>query len=219
MINFFNKKKANINSLTIPNLNWTKQQDNKTIKQWVNPEQSIALSLHFFDLEPDLPTIKNKDALRDFYRNQIVQHNGGLVLVDTTQLKTHSAVKTIFKIPQEPTGMVYLASLTIPFKTCSYVVKIQAPEIGMTGMRDTVIVDKLLGEGKISFGDDGIENWFSDPYDSSFTEGTLMNKSEDAIYDVDFQNHPLTLARQLIAQLEENIGFKPEIEKLIPFGK
>ena len=115
--------------------------------------------------------------------------------------------------------MVYLASLTIPFKNSSCVIKIQAPEIGLAGMRDSVIAHKLIQEGKISSGVNGYENWFCDPYDSDFKIGTLMNKSENPIYDVDFDNHPLTQARQLISQIEKGIEFKPKIEKLKLFTK
>jgi len=218
MINFFNRTKSNINSIIIPDFGWEKQKEDKSIIQWINPEQTIALSLNYFNLKPDLPSLKKIDVIRTFYREQISQANGGLIKVDFSDIK-HQAIKTIFKIPQEPSGMVYLASLTIPFKDCSYVIKIQAPEIGMTGMRDSIIADKLMQGGKLDIGENGYKNWFSDPYDSNYSGGTLMNKSEDSIYDVDFENHPLTQARKLIFQIEKEIEFKSEIEKLKQFIK
>ena len=60
------------------------------------------------------------------------------------------AIKTIFKFPQDPTGMTYLGSYTIPFKKYSYVIKIQAPELGVTGMRDSIIAAKFLATNEYS---------------------------------------------------------------------
>lgn len=219
MIKLFSRKKATINSISIPTSGWIIEQDNKKIKQWINPEQTIALSINYFDIDPDLPSIRKLDVIRDFYRNQISQQNGGLIQVDVVELGNYEAIKTIFKIPQEPSGVVYLASLTIPFKNCSYVIKLQAPETEMTGERDSAIAARLIQEGKISIGENGYKNWFSDPYDSAFDKGTLMNKSEKIIYDIGFENHPLTQARKLISQIEGEIEFKPKLEKLSKFEK
>ncbi len=219
MIKLFNRKKATINSISIPKSGWIIEQNNRKIKQWINPEQTIALSVNYFDTNPDLPSITKIDVIRDFYRDQISKYNGGLIQVDVIELENYEAIKTIFKIPQEPSGMVYLASLTIPFQNCSYVIKIQAPEIEMIGERDSIIATRLVKEKKIFVGGNGYENWLSDPYDNAFDKGTLMNKSEEVIYDIDFENHPLTQARKLISQIEEEIEFKPKLEKLNKFEK
>jgi len=219
MFNLFNRNKATINSISIPDFGWIQDKNEEGIKLWMNPEQTRAISINFFNLKPDLPTIKDVTVLRDFYRNQISAHNGGIVQVDLVDLKGYTAVKTIFKIPQEPTGMTYLASLTIPFATCSYVVKIQAPEVGTTGMRDTFIVGKLMQEGVITTNDDGLQGWFGDPYDPTFTKGTLMNKSDEEIYDADFPNHPLSETRKWMKQIEAEIVFKKELEKIKRFER
>ena len=219
MIKLFKKNKVNINSISIPKLDWNLDKNDKKIKQWINPEQTVALSVNFFELKPDLPTISNIANLRDFYRDQITAHNGGLVEVDKINLKGYDLIRTIFKIPQEPTGMTYIASLTIPFENYSYVVKIQAPEFGTTGMRDNVVAMKLLNEGKISIGDNGYEGWFNDPYDSEIKEGVLMNISEEKKYDADFPNHPLTQARILLDKIESEIKFGDELEKIGKFKK
>ncbi len=218
MFKLFKKKKITINSISIPNLNWEKIEDNKSVKRWVNPEQTINLSLNFFNLKPNLPLTNDIDELRVFYRDQIVNYNGGLVEVETLNLKGFNTIKTVFKIPQEPTGMVYLASFTIAFEDYSFVFKIQAPEIGVTGIRDSVILEKLLGEEKITFGDEGLEGWFNDPYDSELKEGTLMNKSEEKIYDEQFPEHPLSIARALLQRIESEISFDKGLENVKKFN-
>jgi hypothetical protein len=219
MLNFFKRKKQTINSITIPNFGWKKEQSSENLKLWINPEKTMAVSLYYFELEPDLPSINNIDKVRTFYRQQVADENGGLIKVELYEWKGFKTVQTIFKFPQEESGMTYLTSITIPFKNCSYVIKIQAPEIGMTGIRDSVIADRLIQEGKISIGENGFENWMSDPYDDTFNKGILMNKSENSIYDDEFENHPLSLSRKMLSQIEEKIEFKPELKKLEKFEK
>jgi hypothetical protein len=104
--------------------------------------------------------------------------------------------------------MAYIASITIPFENCSYVVKIQADEIGITGMRDALILDRLHKAGEVEIEEENIKNWFEDPYDPDFRQGTLMNQSELEKYDPEFPEHPLSVARSLIRSTAETIIFK-----------
>jgi hypothetical protein len=221
MFNFFNKNKAkvNINSISVPNFGWNKVEENESRIVWVNPEQSVLISLNFFDLQPDLPTIKDLDFLRNFYRKNVISAKGGIVEVSFLEVHNTPSVKTILKIPQPESGMTYIASVTIPFENCSFVVKIQAAEVDITGIRDSFILNKLLNTGEITFDDNGLKNWFEDPYDPSIKEGTPMNKSEQEQYDAEFPQHPLSIARALIKQAIQQIVFKPEINQLSAFKK
>lgn len=219
MIKLFRRKKNNIDLISIPDFGWKKQKNTTNLIQWINPEQTMSLSLNYFNLEPDLPSLKDINLVRDFYREQIVQYNGGLIQVDLLNIRDYKVIKTIFKIPQEPTGMVYLASLTIPFKNSSYVIKLQAPEVGTTGLRDSLIAGKLMQSGDIEIGENGFENWFSDPYNNEYSKGTLMNKSEELKYDNDFVEHPLSQARKIITEIINNIEFNNELEKLENYRK
>ena len=219
MINFFRRNKANINSLRIPNFDWPLSKEDKGVKQWMNLEQTMALSLNFFNAKPDIPLMRDVDQLRAFYRDQIVQQNGGLLQVDTLDVKGYKLVKTIFKIPQEPTGISYLSSLTIPFQKFSFVIKIQAPELGTTGIRDSVVVSKFLNQREDSGGKSGYDGWFRDPYSPEFKGGTLMNKSEEEIHDADFPDHPLSKVRKMIEQIQREVEFGSELEKAKKFNR
>jgi len=157
MIKLFNRKKVDINSVSIPDFEWGINQNDQWTKQWINPEHTISISLIFFDLIPNIPSLNDSNVLREFYRNELSAHNGGLIKVDSIDLKGFMVIKTIFKIPQESVGMTYLASLTIPFHKCSYVIKIQASETGITGMRDTIVAEKLIKDGKITLGENGCD--------------------------------------------------------------
>ncbi len=229
MFNFFKKKKSaekattatssiNINSISVPNFGWNKVEDTASRIVWVNPEESALISLNFFDLQPDIPTVQNLDMLKNFYRKSISKSNGGLVEVSLLDVNNIPSIKTIFKVPQPESGMTYLAAVTIPFENYSFVIKIQAAEIGTTGMRDSVILSQLLASGEVTFGE-GIENWFADPYDPDFKEGTLMNKSELEKYDAEFPEHPLSIARASIVKAIQGTSFKPEIKELAGFNK
>ncbi|WP_419494179.1 hypothetical protein [Chryseobacterium bernardetii] len=221
MFKFFKKKKikANLHSVTIPDQGWTKVSEDDEAIRWVNPQQSALIVLHFFDKEPDLPTAKDLDYLKKFYRNIAASSNGGVIETDIINLHNIPCVKTIIKIPQQETGMAYIASITIPFENCSYVVKIQADEIGITGMRDALILDRLHKAGEVEIEEENIKNWFEDPYDPDFRQGTLMNQSELEKYDPEFPEHPLSVARSLIRSTAETIIFKKEIKELPAFKR
>ncbi|WP_299765771.1 hypothetical protein [uncultured Dokdonia sp.] len=219
MLKLFNRKKITIHSISIPDFGWTQGKNDKNIQQWIHPDKGTVVSINFFNKKPDLPTMNDIHSLRAFYRDQLAAHKGGLIQVDFVDLKGYKAIKTIFKIPQQPSGVVYLASFTIPFEKFSFVIKIQAPEIGMTGMRDSIIAEKLLRENKIAIGDTGYKNWFKDPYGLEINTNTLMNKSEEAHYDIKFPEHPLSQARNILKQIESEIEFEDAFEKSSTFKR
>jgi len=215
MIKLFSRKnKVNIDSVQIPDFGWQLIKSDATIKQWVNAEQTTALSINYFNAKPDIPTLTNLHALRFFYRDQLSKQNGGIILVDTLTLGDFTAVQTIFKVKIEEKKLIYLGSLTIPFQNCSYVIKIQAAEVGTTGVRESVIGMKLLNEGKISVDENGYVGWNQDPYEPNFTTGELMNISEKGLYDLEFPNHPLTETRSMLRKLINEVSFDDEVGNL-----
>ena len=92
MINIFNRTKSDINSIIIPDFGWDRQKEDKSIIQWINSKQTIALSINYFDTKPDLPSIKNVDIVRDFYREQVSQANGGLIEVDFSETISYKTI-------------------------------------------------------------------------------------------------------------------------------
>lgn len=220
MINLFLRNQVNMDALMMPDFGWEQTREEKAVRQWINPEQTMALSMNFFKGRPDIPGMEDLSALRRYYRNQIVPQKGGLIEVEPMDLKGHQVIKTIFKFPQAESGTTYLSSLTIPFAKYSYVIKIQAMEAGHTGIRDSLIANKLLRQGKISVDDAGnYKGWARDPYLKGFLGGTLMNLSEDISYDNQFRMHPLSLTRKMLEQIEAEVAFSPALQKLKPFGR
>jgi len=174
----------------------------------------MALTLYFIEMAPDIPTLKNQDILKSFYDKLITEDKGGLVEVALKENDGLAYVKTIFKIPQSPSGVTYIASLTFPFENCSYVIKIQAGEIGTTGIREAIIGDRLFASGEVRPEGNKIIGWLVNP---DIYKGFGMNKSELEKYDLEFPDHHLSLTRKLIARIEKEMVFKPEIKKLPPF--
>ena len=67
------------------------------------------------------------------------------------------------------------------------------------------VADRLLNEGSISMDESGYIGWKADPYIPDFNEGLPMNQSEKSEYDQDFPDHPLSVSRKLLDQIESEI--------------
>ncbi len=224
MFNFFNRPKVSIQSLSLPvpetdGEAWTMEKDDAKVKLWIHPAHTTALSLHFFDMAPDIPSLQDLDDLRGFYRKLAVAAKGGLIAVDLVDWRGFAAVVTIVKIPQDPNGTTYVASLTLPFKDCSFVVKVQAIEVLETGMREALVLDQLMETGVVKLDEDGLHHWIAAPYEASVTDGSPMNQSEKETYDDRFPSHPLTIARRRIQWVITEMQCAQDLAKLKPFGK
>ncbi len=224
MFNFFKKKSAEptkpritINDVQIPDLGWELAESNEQVKVWVNYEKGIAFSINFFDIPPDLMKTNDIDTHRMLMRSNIAQAKGGVLVLDFNEVNSIITLLKGLKIPMEPGGMQYVWSYTIPFVSCSFVLKITSQEIGTTGMREAVIVSDLMSSGEKKITKEGIEGWFEDPYAPEFSEGTPMNMAEQEKYDERFPDHPLSLAREMMKQIKSTVTFSKSLYDLEPF--
>lgn len=216
MFSLFNKKKVSIKSVSLPDPGWRKVKDQHNIIQWINPEETMVLSINYFGVPPDIPTVKDVNILRKFYREMLADIGGGILELELYKHKQFDIIRSLIKIPQTPSGITYVGALTIPFSSCSFVLKVQAAEVGHTGLREAVIMSRFFKENPYA---DIESSWPYDPYDKDFKGGRLMNRAEEKRYDDDFPDHHLTLARKRLAQMEEDVQWKTELEKLPLFGK
>ncbi|HEY9849576.1 MAG TPA: hypothetical protein V6D28_08980 [Leptolyngbyaceae cyanobacterium] len=182
---------------------------------WKN-DKGDRLSLHFFPIPPNIPFKLNQlTELRNFYRENIIEVGGGLISVDVVSIKEFSAIETIFKFPLKPTGMRYLGSLTFPFADFSYVMKVDCPEYGTTGLRETIVYSKVMQNIDLQ---DPFKGWFEDPYDPTRKDLVMRNKSEDRQYDKLFSDHPLSRLRKYLVQIENSVRFTNEVRLAKPFN-
>ena len=188
---------------------WELRKNSESTKAWYN-KSGDKLSVNFFAIKPDLPEdIKDIRTLRNFYRDMLTQANGAIVEVEKDYFDSLLAIKIILKFPQKPTGFAFLASYTIPRKTFSVVLKVQCHEQGITGMRESVILDKAIGENLVDL--DTKKGWFSDPYDPEFKAPILSNMADGEEYDDRFPKHPLSRARKTLKMLKEKVEFSSDI--------
>jgi len=84
--------------------------------------------------------------------------------------------------------MTYVGSITIPFRDFSFVVKIQCPERGTTGVREAVLFQKQFSAGKVKLGPDRkiAGDWNPD----------------DEQYDPQFPQHPISRVRKVLRRIE-----------------
>ncbi|MCC3158063.1 hypothetical protein LJ737_12505 [Hymenobacter sp. 15J16-1T3B] len=213
----FGPKRPHLGSLHFDTLGWPLRDQSTRHRTWEHPTDPALLSVDFFELPPDLPHGLDPSTLRSLFRKSLSQQEGGLLEVSRGLVGTQPLVRTLFKLRQQPSGMGYVGSLILPFQDCSYVVKVQAWESGMTGLRESFVAEQLMQTGQLQLTEEGYSGWFADPYDPYYTLGTLMNRAEQPEYDDQFPGHPLTLVRQSLRVLEASLQLQPELLTAAPF--
>lgn len=170
---------------------------------WFTPEED-RLSLSFFFKPPDLPGgSRHIFELLAWYERHMVSDTLKLVEFDIPFIDGTPAVWIVFKIPQQPSGMIYLGSLTVPFERCSYVLKLQCNERGVTGLRDMAAFLKAKGDGTITIGEDGqVHGEFN---------------ADDSRLDKAFPDHPLSRLNREFRALQPTIRLHADLKQEIPF--
>ncbi len=188
---------------------WELRENVESTKAWYN-KFGDRLSLNIFLRTPNFPEdITDIHPLRNLYRERITQEDGAIIEVEKDYIHSLLAVKTIFKYVQNPAGFTFIGSYTIPRRDFSLVLKVQCLERGITGMRESVILDKALGEGLVDI--ETKKGWFFDPYDPDFKAPILSNMADSKEYDERFPKHPLSRARTIMEMMKERILFSDEI--------
>lgn len=201
----------------VPEWNFAGEHSDEANHIWYVKDTPAIAMVHYFEMEPDLPTLRDLQLYRVSTRDAIRKSNGALIKAEFTKIDGVPATEQIIKVPLQPSGMGYVGAFTIPFKRCSYVLKVQCQEVGVTGMRDSTIFSKLLSEGKLKLEDGPIPNgWARDPYDSSINEGLLMNLSESEEFDDMFPQHPLTIIRSVMKTMQHAVKISDPSE---PFDR
>jgi len=175
------------------------------------------LSINFFDCPPDIYAKNDTELeIQNFYRKLSYESGGAIIEVKKVKIGLFDTIKTILKFPKQPSGMVYIGSYIIPFKNLSYVVKVVCVEEGMTGIRDSAVLQIMIINGtvKIKNEEEGrLKGWMRDPYDDSINLPFMMNLSESDKFDDIFPNHPLSRLRKYLKHIEETIKIDKSLLK------
>ena len=161
-----------------------------------------AVMLYFFGLPPDLP--KNQLTIDTFIYQYLDIIGENAVEAGIESVAEIPAVRAIGKMAQETTGMAYVGSYTFPFRDFSYVIKIQCEEQGMTGIRETILFDKLISKGEITLDDSGN------------IVGEFL--TDNAIYDDEFPDHPLSRCRRGLHLIKSSITVTEQVRQHPLFG-
>jgi hypothetical protein len=128
------------------------------------------------------------DQMKRSIVSGLAEHPVKLVELSPITIDGCPVLRMIRKGPQRPTDMTYTATLSFLFRDFAPVIAVMCPERGMTGLREAVLLDRLLGTGEVTITQppriDG--NWNPD----------------DKRYDPEFPEHPLSRARRLLAHVE-----------------
>ncbi|MFE2087125.1 hypothetical protein [Streptomyces sp. NPDC059460] len=176
---------------------------------WANDDGDV-LSVHFFGLPPDLPAgLDDGPTLRESLTHYTAQAGGGLIEASVKRLGELPALRQILKLPLpgRQHGQAFIGSFTVPRAGCSTVVKVQAAEHGMTGMREAVVLAKV-----------GHEHYFRPhPYAPDVQGGLPFHAADHERWDAEFPDHPLTRVRRTLGALAEVVTVVPEFAALPEF--
>lgn len=210
-----------LDSIKFDTADFTFIGDEDNARVW-HTRDGDGIGLYYFPLTPDIEAdIQSVAEVRSHYRRLTDGSGSGLVECDTLLVHGCRTVRTIIKVPQQPTGMTYLGSLTFPFREFSFVVKVQCMERGITGLRESTILAELLESGKIIIDDDTqagpIPGWVPDADDPAFVSGFTGNRSEEEKYDQRFPTHPLSKVRLLLNHIQTTVQLTDEIRNAPEF--
>jgi hypothetical protein len=196
------------------------QGEREQMQVWYTPAGD-GIGLYYFPLKPDIgASLQSLDSVRDFYRSTATASGAAIIEVDIVSADGCLAVRQIIKVPQQPHGMTYLGSITLPFQDFSFVLKVQCQERGVTGVRDTMVMHEALSDGRVRIAPEPRElrGWMQDPYDPTLREGFHRNLSESEDYDARFPDHPLSRLRPLLARLQHTVRIETEVRGAHPYS-
>jgi hypothetical protein len=172
-------------------------------------EHGMVLSVHFFNLPPDLPApLHEPAALLAGMARHTAAAGAGLIDAAVEPVDGVPALRQLLKVrhPQGH-GQVFLGSYTVPRATCSTVLKLQAPETGPTGMREAVVMAQL-----------GPDRFYTlSPFAPDATDGLPYHWADHERYDAQFPLHPLTLIRATLRRLLPSIRLDERFKALPAF--
>ena len=130
--------------------------------------------------------------------HMVLPDDQALIEVGSCDAATANTIYSIIKTKKQTSGVQYTLTMDIATKYGAIHLQGFFDEIGQTGLRDTMVFEKLQKEGVVT---NGLEGWMADPYDLDNKKSYLMNLSEREEYDEMFPEHPLSVARSLIKGL------------------
>ena len=212
----FGRKRISIKDIGVALDGWHLSGENENIVQY-DHENGDVFSINFFAKQPDIgASLGDVTGIRNFYREMLIPNNMGLLECDVHSIDGMPSIYMLAKLLMEPRGFVFLASHTIPRRDCSFVLKYQAVETGMTGIRESAVM-AMLPTPEIDEQTNKMIGWCSDPYDKSLEYPVMCNKADALEYDNKFPDHPLSRTRKFMEQLPNIVNVTDKLRKTPEF--
>ncbi|WP_405162418.1 hypothetical protein OG203_40045 [Nocardia sp. NBC_01499] len=176
---------------------------------WGDPGTGDVVTQSYFDLVPDLPApLEEVDLLRRALAEGRAE-TGCLIEAFIIWVDRVPALLRMekFPLPNQPSGLAFVASIVVPKDRCSAAFQILCPETGTTGIREAVLMTQI-----------GHENMFPPhPYAPGLGGRLPYNAADDIRWDPQFPDHPLTRARNWVARTVPTARLAPGFAALPPF--
>jgi hypothetical protein len=186
------------------------QRQSQGLTGWVQPHYGDQVTLWYSDEASDLPApLEDVARLRHDLALRAAEV-GCLIEAHVTQLCGVPAVYQVIKLPfpNQPTGQAFLASFTVPKAKSFVLVKIQALESGITGLREAVLMDQI-----------GFEHWvMPHPYAPELQGRLPFHTGDDPRFDPQFADHPLSRVRALAYHFARTAQIDSWFAALPPFS-
>ncbi len=212
--------RANTDSLTIDESDWSLTTDTAQRKIWIrdiNGDKYSTIMLLSFNIgavDFGVP-LSDIDSAREIIRRHCTSSGAGLISADVVLVDGFPSLRIIQKELQQPIGMTYLATLMVQCRGCFFNILIKSFEIENPGMREAIVLDRHWQREEKTDSDTGMpDGWFQDPYNPYAKDKVMRNPSDDETYDLEFPNHPLSRVRRYCHEL----AAKATIDKTLQPG-
>ncbi|PBC67530.1 hypothetical protein BX265_8139 [Streptomyces sp. TLI_235] len=173
-------------------------------------ERGVVLSVHYFPVVPDLAApLAEGERLRRELARFTARAGAGLIEASVGELAGMPALRQLVKV-RRPVGhgQVFVGSWTVPRQSCSVVLKVQAAEGPVSGMREAVVVDRVGPDAYVR----------PHPYDPELAGPMPWHVADLPEWDAHFPGHPLTLVRETLARVAAGVVLDERFRALPPFG-
>jgi hypothetical protein len=179
------------------------EADHEGVRVW-RTEEGDAIGVYCFNVPPDLPRGQsNENEFLDAYSAGAHSQGASVVELEICDVGGYQALRSIVKVPQQPIGLTYVGAFTLPVRDHSFVVKIQCEERGMTGVREAVLMDSAVREGRVQVAADGTIEGEWNP--------------DDVCHDGRFPDHALTRTRRWLPRIRRALSVDKSLTSVPKF--
>jgi hypothetical protein len=153
----------------------------------------------------DVPLDTSDEELRDLFAPYVEQTGDRLIDVHWTWIAEVRSLSITTEGSLTPTGIggkYYITKLMIPSGNACWSITITAQEGGVTGIRETIFVNRFLV--RLSADQDPISS-INDSMDR------IRSEAMEERWDADFPDHPLSIVRAATSRVLRSITFNPDM--------